>query len=410
MLTRRSALSVMIGIGAAAWLSTAAVGQEGEPIKVGEINSYSALPAFTEPYRKGWQLAVEQINESGGVLGRPLEVISRDDGGKPGNAVTIAEELLSREKVDLLAGTFFSHIGLAVSDFALQKQVVFLASEPLTDALVWEKGNRYTFRLRPSTYMQSAMLAREAAASKAKRWAFVAPNYKYGQDAVAAFKKLLKEQNPEVEFVGEQWPALRKIDAGATVRALEAAKPDGIFNVLFGADLAEFVREGNLRGLFKDRTVVGLLTGEPEYLLPLGEEAPRGWIVTGYPWYDIQDPAHKKFVADYQARWDEDPMTGSLVGFNTILSIKAAIEAAGSTKTELLVQAFRGLSVETPIGTIIYRKVDHQSTMGAWVGITRWREGGGYMTGWRYVPGQDVLPSTEVADEMRPDDSVDSVK
>src|ERR1700726_1013181 len=101
-------------------------------IKIGEINSYSLLPAFTEPYRKGWQLAVEEINAAGGVLGKKLVVISKDDGGKPADAVTAANELVSKDEVVLLAGTFFSNIGLAVSDFAKQKKVFFLAAEPLT--------------------------------------------------------------------------------------------------------------------------------------------------------------------------------------------------------------------------------------------------------------------------------------
>lgn len=97
---------------------------------------------------------------------------------------------------------------------------------------------------------------------------------------------------------------------------------------------------------------------------------------------------------------------GALIGYTTMKSIKAGIEKAGTTQTELLLQAFRGLEVDTPVGKIIYRKVDHQSTMGSWVGITRWRESGGYMTGWRYVPGQDVLPSPEEVEKIRPDDSV----
>ena len=154
-------------------------------IKIGEINSYSLLPAFTEPYRKGWQLAVEEINAAGGINGKKLVVISKDDGGKPADAQTAANELVSSENVAMLTGTFLSNIGLAVSDFAKQKKVFFLAAEPLTDAITWSKGNRYTFRLRPSNYMQAAMLAEEAAKLPAKRWATIAPNYEYGQSAVA---------------------------------------------------------------------------------------------------------------------------------------------------------------------------------------------------------------------------------
>src|SRR5258708_37344193 len=140
---------------------------QGE-IKIGEINSYSLLPAFTDPYRKGWQLAVEEINASGGINGKKLVVVSKDDGGKPADAPTAANELVSSENVAMLAGTFLSNIGLAVSDFANQKKVFFLAAEPLPDALSWSHANRYAFRLRPSNYMQAAMLAEAAAKLPAK--------------------------------------------------------------------------------------------------------------------------------------------------------------------------------------------------------------------------------------------------
>ena len=117
-------------------------------IKIGELNSYKTFPAFLEPYKKGWELAVDEVNAAGGVFGRKLEVVSRDDSGNPGEAVRMAEELLTRENVHFIMGTFASNVGLAVADFAKQKKVLFIAAEPLTDKIVWEGGNRYTFRLR----------------------------------------------------------------------------------------------------------------------------------------------------------------------------------------------------------------------------------------------------------------------
>ena len=144
-----------------------------QPVKIGELNSYKVFPAFLEPYRKGYQLALEEINAAGGVNGRKLEIVSRDDGGTPGDAVRVAEELLSRERADLLMGTFASNVGLAVANLASQRKVLFLAAEPLTDKIVWENGNGYTFRLRPSTYMQVAMLVPQAAKLGKKRWAIV---------------------------------------------------------------------------------------------------------------------------------------------------------------------------------------------------------------------------------------------
>ncbi|MGO1120501.1 ABC transporter substrate-binding protein [Rhodovibrionaceae bacterium A322] len=402
MLKRRHFLGLGLAATVAASFMTGGTAAAEDTIKVGEINSYTRLPAFTEPYRKGWQLALEQINAAGGVNGKKIDVISRDDAGKPGNAVKIADELVNNDEVVLLWGTFFSHIGLAVTDFAKQKEVLFIASEPLSDAIVWSKGNDYTYRLRPSTHMQAAMLAEAAAKTGAKKWATVAPNYAYGKDAVKAFKSELTKRVPDAEFVEEQWPALFKIDAGATVRALEAAKPDGIYNVTFGGDLAKLVREGSIRGLFDDRTVVSLLSGEPEYLDPLKGEAPEGWLVTGYPWYDIKDAPHTEFVAAYEGMHGEPPKTGSLVGYNAMLAVANVLKKAKSTETKDLLAAMENLTFDSPTGPITFRASDHQSTMGAWVGKTTVKDGKGVMVDWYYAPGGDYLPSDEEAMKLRP--------
>ncbi len=367
-------------------------------VKIGEINSYKAQPAFLEPYKKGMDLAVDEINAKGGVNGKKIELITRDDNGSPGDTVRMAEELVSREKVDILAGAFLSNTGLALADFAKQKKFFYLAGEPLTDKMTWQGGNQYTFRLRPGTYMQAAMLVPEAAKLKKKRWAIVYPNYEYGQSATAAFKNLLKAAQPDVEFVAEQATPLGKVDAGSVVQALADAKPDAIFNVLFGADLTKFVREGNTRGLFKDRTVVSVLTGEPEYLDPLKDEAPDGWIVTGYPWYSIKTPEHATFEKAYQAKFKDYPRLGSVVGYSMIMSAAAGIAKAGGTEPDKLVAAFKGLQVDSPFGKITYRPEDHQSTMGAFVGKTKNDGGKGVMVDYVYLDGADARFQPSAAD------------
>jgi branched-chain amino acid transport system substrate-binding protein len=376
---------------------------QSQALRIGELNSYKTFPAFLEPYRKGWQLAVEQVNAAGGVRGRPLEVVSREDGGNPGDAVRVAEELIAREQVTMLMGTFASHVGLAVSNLAARRKVVFLAAEPLTDKIVWEDGNRYTFRLRPSTYMQVAMLVPEAARLRKKRWALVYPNYEYGQSAAASFRKLLAAAQPDAQIVAEQAPALGKIDAGAVVQALADAHPDAIFSALFAADLQKFVREGSLRGLFAHTAVFNLLGGEPEYLLPLKDEAPEGWWVTGYPWRQIDTSAHKAFLDAYRARWKEEPRLGSVVGYSALRSAAAALAKAGGADSESLIRAFEGLQVDTPFGPIVYRPLDHQSTMGAFVGQLARREGAGVMVNWHFAEGARYLPSDAEVRALRPE-------
>ena len=392
----------MLALATALGCAFAAPAFAQDTIKIGELNSYKAQPAFLEPYKRGMELALEEINGKGGVLGKKIELIVRDDGANPGEAVRVAEELVTREGVVMLTGTFLSNIGLAVTNFAGQKKVFFLASEPLTDKITWADGNKYTYRLRASTYMQTAMLMPAAIAANAKRWAIVYPNYEYGQSAAATFKDMLKKAQPGAEIVTEQAPPIGKIEAGAVAQAIDDAKPDAIFNVLFGADLTKFVREGNTRGVFKNRTVVSLLSGEPEYLDPLGEETPVGWIATGYPWDKIKTPDHVAFLTAYQKKFNDYPRLGSIVGYTTIKSIAAGLAAAKSTDTEKLVEAFKGLSVTGPFGTFTYRASDRQATMGAYVGKRALEKGKGTMIDVKYVDGASVLPSDADTKKLRP--------
>ncbi len=398
-LSRRALLATGTAALAAPRLARA---EASTPIRIGEINSYSAVPAFTLPYRNGWQLALEHVNAAGGVRGRKLEVISRDDAGKPQDAVRLAGELIESDKVDLLAGGFLSNVGLALSDFSAQKQVIYIAGEPLTDALVWQKGQKFCFRLRPSTYVQAAILVEEAAKLPAKRWVTVAPNYEYGQSAVKWFSDLLKARRPDVEFVAAQWPALGHIDAGAVAEALASAKPDAIYNVTFGPDLTNFVRQGNTRGLFEGRSVVSLLTGEPEYLDPLGEETPPGWIVTGYPWASLDTPAHVAFREAYQKKFNDYPRMGSVVGYSLIQAIAAGIGRAGGMTPDRLAGGFAGATFETPFGAAMFRPLDHQSTLGTFLGKTALKDGKGVMVDWHYVDGASVMPPDTEVQKLRP--------
>ena len=390
--TRRS---VVGGLGAAGLLMPFSAGAQtpaaGAPIRIGEINSYSRMAAFALPYRNAIQMAQDEINAKGGALGRPLEFVFRDDGSTPGDAVRVAEELVTRENVSFIAGTFLSNVGLAVSDFANQRKIMFMATEPLTDALTMAQGNRYTYRLRPSTFMQTKMLVDAVKARGIKRWGIVAPNYEYGQSAAANFKRLMAEATPGFEVVAEQFPALGRIDAGATVGALAQSRPDGIFNVTFGADLTQFVREGNTRGLFERRTVVSLLTGEPEYLIPLGEETPEGWIITGYPWEQITDPAHLAFVTGYRAKFNDTPRLGSFLGYVFAYMCRDLIAKAGSVDTEALLKTFDDMKFETISGPVTMRGIDKQATMGAWVGETTLKGKVGAMKNWRFADGSNYM-------------------
>jgi branched-chain amino acid transport system substrate-binding protein len=379
-------------------------GAQGPAIRIGEINSYSGIAAgFTHPYRQAVEMAVDEVNAAGGILGRKVEVVFRDDKGNPAEAIKHAQELMTVEKVALLAGTYLSNVGLAVSDFAKRHKVLFVAAEPLSEAITWSQGHRYVFRVRPNTHSQGRMLAERAARLPHRKWAVIGPNYEYGRRAWETFWARLRELKPDVDVVGEHWPTLAKLEPGGYVTALLSQQPEALYVSLFGSDWLAFAREAGNRGLFRKTFTVGILLGEPEYLDPLKLEAPEGMLVTGYPWYGIPSPAHRAFVTRFAQRTGRHPVAGALVGYVTFQSIIEAIRKAQTTDTEKLVTALEALQVETPIGPITYRPFDHQSTMGAWVGTTKRDPARGVtvMDPWEYVPGERVLPSEAEVRRMR---------
>jgi len=378
-------------------------GAEG-PIRIGEINSYSGIGApFTLPYRAAVEMAVDEINARGGVGGRRLEVLFRDDRGQPAEAIKHAQELVTADGVTLLAGGFLSNVGLAISDWARQHRVMYVAAEPLTEALTWSQGHPWVVRVRPNTYEQGRMLAERAARTGHVRWATIGPNYEYGKRAWETFRDRLRELRPGVEVVGEHWPVLGKLEPGPYVTAILGERPDALYVSLFGSDWLAFVREANKRGLFEKMFVVGILLGEPEYIDPLRTEAPEGMLVTGYPWDKVKTPEHTAFVDAYRAKWNDYPRLGSLVGYNLALAIASLLDkTGGDTDPERLADGLAGLTFASPLGPITFRPEDHQSTMGTFVGYTALENGRGTMRDWYYADGADHLPPPAEAAARRP--------
>ena len=149
--------------------------------------------------------------------------------------------------------------------------------------------------------------------------------------------------------------------------------------------------------------LVQLLTGEPEYLDPLGAETPEGWIVTGYPVTSDISPDDASFKAAYKAKFNALPKMGSVVGYALIHAIAAGIVQAGGTDTDAMAtRGFPGAAFNTPFGRAIWRAIDHQSTLGTFVGRTALKDGHGVMVDWHYVDGASALPSDAEVRTLRP--------
>jgi branched-chain amino acid transport system substrate-binding protein len=375
------------------------------PLPIGEITSYKAQPAYGAAYRRGWVLALEQINAQGGVLGRKLDIRSRDDKGSPDDAVQAARALVNQDGVVALFGGYSSEVALALSRYADTQKLLYLAVAPLSQRLTWQEGNRYTFRLRPAAWMQAAAVAPKALGQRKLRWALIYQDTESDRATVDAFKGLMKTFQSKTEFVVDVAVPSGKFDAKAAVVALQAAKPEALFNMLTGANLASLVREGLAANFFDGLAVVSMFAGDPENLAGLDAATPDGWVITGYPSTAIDTPENQAFVQAYRERYGDTPDTAAVLGYAALQSIAQGLRRAGVADREALVSAFPRLRVDTPFGAIQYRSLDHQSTLGTYLGYTGHADGRPVMERFVYASGTRLQPLDEQIRRLREQDA-----
>jgi len=356
--------------GAATALCPAAAAAEG-PIKIGfPIPLSGPTAVYGEPVLKGAELAASEINAKGGVLGRKLEILSRDSKANADEAVRLARELIIKNNVDFLVGTLTSAEAPAVSTVAKENKIVFIAptskSTILTDAT---HLHPYIFRVSSNTDVEGL-----AAATLMARWtdiktvATIAPDYAYGRDAISAFIASLKKLRPDIEIVDQQWPKLGEPDFTAFITAQMGKKPDAVMCALFAGDFVTFTKEATPRGYFKaidNRMVDGAEVGTTDEALALGGDYPYGIISDAYDpviWAGSEPPAHKKFIEDLTAFTKAKYASGwSIVGYQSIYALADGIKKAGDTKSDDVAKALLGMTFDTPVGKRTFSAKSHET-------------------------------------------------
>jgi len=366
-----------------------------EPIRIGELYPNSTVPDQAKDWNAGWKMALEEINDAGGVLGKPLEVIARDDKSSPSETIKALEEFKGREGINIFFGTLLSHTSLAASQYAKQNHMLMLKGAGGSAKLNEESGHDLYFQLGAPTSVWAGYFAKTLSPMGKKRWAIVSADYEMGRSTVAQFQTAIMKQDPSVEFVETQWFPIGKLDAGATSQALSRAKPDAIFAILWGGDYARFVREGSKRGLFKDRLVASPICGADSYIRPLGKEAPVGWHSTqGFPAQNLTDPMGKDFTQKYKNTYGEYPYLQAFMGYSSLKILAEAINKAGTDDPDKVANVMRSNAFTIPSDTIRFR-ADGLSTLGEWVGQTGFVDGVPTIANPEYINAQQFLPTAE---------------
>ena len=377
-----------------------------KPIKIGIIDTYSGgAAAFTKPALMAWQMVVEDFNSKGGLKGRKIELVVRDDKFRPDEALSHARELVLKEGVNFLAGTVSSSCALAVSEFAKKKKMIFMDHIARSHRITGEKGHKYVFRGCANSAIEGLAGGAYAAQKPYKKWYIIGDDYEYGHSIAENFWKGLKKNKPDVVKIGEAWPKLKETDYTPYLTALVAAKPDAVYAAFGASGLISFFKQAKLFGLFEKLPVFAFALGDSLFPKVLKENMPVGaYGGANYLWYYPETPANKDFVKRYleftTKKGHPDPYPSGIGAFGGYCSAKfltTAILKAGTTDTEKVIKALEGLTIETAIGPIKLRACDHQAETPAFWGLLAKLPGYPFpvMKDIVMTPPEKVLPTCE---------------
>ncbi|MGC2415521.1 MAG: ABC transporter substrate-binding protein [Stellaceae bacterium] len=343
-----------------------------ETIKIGfPIPLSGPTATYGVPILKGAEMAVAEINAKGGVLGRKLELLSRDSKANADEAVRLARELIIKNSVDFLAGTLTSAEAPAVSTVAKENKIVFVApTAKLTELTKPPQLHPYIFRVASNTEVEGI-----AGASLMAKWtdvksvATIAPDYAYGRDSIGSFVEKIKKLRPDIQIVDQEWPKLGEADFTPFITAQMGKKPDAVYCSLFAGDFVTFTKEATPLGYYKaikNRMLVPSEVGTVDEAQALGDNYPYGIIADAYDpvvWGGPGEPAeHKTFETNLQTSMKSKYGSGwAIVGYEAIEALTEGIKKAGNTKSDDVAKALLGLTFDTPVGKRTFSATTHET-------------------------------------------------
>src|SRR5216684_2507012 len=380
-----------------------------KPIKIGLLYSLSGMAAvYTKGTVIGHQIAAEEINAAGGLLGgRKIEYVIRDDKLKPGIAVDEFRRMVTRDEVDFVMGVISSGVALAVSEVAKEMKVLFVDTIAQTAALTEEQGHDYVVRLNTNSVILGRTAALAAAKGPWKTYYFIGPDYEWGHRVNADFWEFIQHKKEGVQKVGDLWPKLGERDFSSHITTILNAKPDAVFSSLWGGDLIAFVKQANTYGFFNKVQFISTGAGDLDILKPLGPEMPDGLMATFMYAFDMpikgKEQDNEEFVAKFKQRTGYEPKSGDMLGYVATYMMAEAIERTGSTDAAALIKVLRGGQFKTLLGDVTIRDFDGQATFGYYTGLTYTNPNYPFKRLKDVVraEGQDVLHTKEEGEQVR---------
>jgi branched-chain amino acid transport system substrate-binding protein len=360
-------LSVLVGLFGATFSFGADV------IKVGIVDTYSGPPtAYTYDVRDGFKMVVDRVNARGGVLGKKIEFVTRDEKFKPDIGLAMAKELVMKEEVDILMGTINSATALAISDFAKKEKIPFVATFSKSDKITVEKGHRYVFSVTENTQMAGRAAGVALAKMPFTKYWIAGDDYEYGHAIADDLWSVLKKAKPGAQLLGQTWWKVGEPELTPYITAMMAAKPDFIIAATGGASMVNFQKAAKATGLNKQIPFYQHTATEHSTLAPQGPDAPEGVYGTAnYHFYYPSSPENKAFAEEFRKAYDRYPKVGALYGYAAGELFVKAFQKAGKVDKEKFIDALEGMVIDSPVGKLEMRGCDHQLLLPMYFGVTK---------------------------------------
>ncbi|MBW1782677.1 MAG: ABC transporter substrate-binding protein [Deltaproteobacteria bacterium] len=374
------------------------------PIKIGAMFiSSGKVGGYGKHGRQAIELAVDEINAAGGIMGRKIEAVVEDTKLKKDVALSLAKKFVDKDKVDFLMGPTSSGLAMALTEFSKKNKKILIVTQAAADVLTGAKLHPYIFSTLSNAMMHARSGAYLLAPKPYKRYMCIGPDYSYGHSSWNMFKAKLKELRPDVEIVGELFPKFFAKDYTPYIKKIQEAKPDAVWSPLWGEDAVKFIKQALPTGLFKDVKFAFPCAGALEVLVPMGKDMPDGIYVSSRYFFPTPDSClNRSFVKAYRARYKEYPDYMAGETYAGVYFIKAAIERAGTTDTEAIIKAVEKepLAWDTPEGWKIMRPEDHSVVEDCLWGQTTFNE----KYGFSMPKSFDAIQGAEIcrtADELK---------
>lgn len=339
-------------------------GKGGDPIGLGFISVFSGRIAMLGGTGyQGAQLAVEDINKNGGVLGgREFRISNKDTAAKPEEAVRAARDFVLQDEVDFLIDGSSSNESFAVSQAAPQLDTVVIATASEADSLTEKKNFQpREFRAARSTWLDGIANAQYGKTLGFTNWMSISPDYAYGRDCTNRYFEALQKEQPGVQVGNQLWPALFEPDYTPLIQQILQRKPEAVYSCLWGGDLVAFIQQATPFGLFEKTTFVTPTFADSLVIDALGDKVPAGiHTASRFALGSPPSEANKKFESDYRKKFGKGPTNWSVQAYIGVQLLAKAIEKANSIKPDAVASALAGLEMaDTPWGDVQLREKDH---------------------------------------------------